>query len=131
MNSHKLHSNHRKKQVKFLIMLRYRPEKMMDMRGIQKKTAFLVKLGMTHSAASRYLNTDMSMINVDTMEKVCIALNCTPSDLFEWTPDKNTVVAENHSLHSLGKKKSLQEIVKDIPSDKLKLVEELLNQLKE
>lgn len=112
-------------------MLLYRPEKMMDMRGIQKKTAFLVGLGMTYPAASRYLKTEMQLVNLDTMEKICIALNCTPSDLFEWRPDKNTVVPENHSLNTLEKKKSLQEMVKDIPSDKLKLVENLLNQLKE
>jgi len=102
----------------------------MDMRGIQKKTAFLVSLGMTHPAASRYLKTDFQLVNIDTMEKICIALNCTPSDLFEWTPDENTVVAENHSLYTLEKKKSLQEMVKDIPSDKLKLVEQFLNELK-
>lgn len=111
-------------------MLKYRPEKMMEMRGIQKKTAFLVNLGMSYPAASRFLNYETQSVNIRILEKLCIALNCTPSDFFEWTPDNNSVVPENHSLYSLDKKKSLQELVKDIPSDKLKLVESLLEELK-
>jgi hypothetical protein len=62
-----------------------------------------------------------------------VALNCTPNDLFEWKADAKTVLPEGHSLSRLqsgGGAKNLQEMVKDIPSDKLALIETLLDELK-
>lgn len=115
------------------IMLKFNPKKMMAMRGIEKTTAFLVNLGMGYPAASVFLKSKSQSVKINTIEKLCLALNCTPNDLFEWTPDKNTVVPESHSLFALEKSgsQSIQQLVKDIPSDKLKLIESLLEELKQ
>lgn len=115
-------------------MLSFNPKNILSIRGIEKTTAFLVaRLGMDYSTASRFLKSKSRFVKVSDIEKLCIALNCTPNDLFEWKPDAEQVLPETHSIRALEKHektKALQDIVKDIPSDKLALIEQLLNELK-
>lgn len=114
-------------------MLKFNPKNIFLLRGIEKTTAFLVRLGMDYSTASRFLKSKSQFVKIKDIEKLCIALNCTPNDLFEWKPDSNTVLPETHSLNALDKGdkvKKLQQIVKDIPADKLMEIEGLLDGLK-
>jgi DNA-binding Xre family transcriptional regulator len=114
-------------------MLTFNPKNTLSLRGIEKTTAFLVRLGMDYSTASRFLKSTSQFVKIRDIENLCVALNCTPNDLFEWKPDESAVLPESHSLRALEKQertKHLQEIVKDIPSDKLAMVEKLLNELK-
>ena len=103
-------------------------------RGIEKTTAFLVNLGLDYSTASRFLKSKSQFVKVRDIERLCIALNCTPNDLFEWQADANAILPETHSLRRLEKNheaKNLQQLIKDVPSDKLAQVESLLNELKQ
>ena len=114
-------------------MLTFNPKNIFLLRGIEKTTAFLVRLGMDYSTASRFFKSKSQFVKVKDIEKLCIALNCTPNDLFEWNPSSETVLPETHSLNALNKGdkvKKLQQIVKDIPADKLTEIEGLLNELK-
>src|SRR5689334_12986875 len=109
-------------------MLKFNPQRIFALRGIDKPTAFLVNLGFEYPQASKFLKSDFILVKTAHVEKLCVALNCTPNDLYEWTPDTKTVLAESHSLNALnkgGETKNLQELVKDIPSDKLRLIEQL------
>ena len=114
-------------------MLKFNPKSILSLRGIEKTTAFFVRLGLDYSTASRFLKSKSQFVKIKDIERLCIALNCTPNDLFEWTAGKDVVLPETHSLNSLRKSsvpKNLQQMVKDIPSDKLALIENLLNELK-
>ena len=114
-------------------MLKFNVKRMFAVRGIEKTTGFLVKLGMSYPRASRYLKLRTGTFKVRDVEKLCLALNCTPNELFEWQPDANTVLPEAHSLNALtrdSKAQNLQEMVKDVPADKLALIERFLNELK-
>ncbi len=114
-------------------MLKFNPKNILIRRGIEKTTAFLVNLGMDYSTASRFLKSKSQFVKIRDIEKLCVALNCTPNELFEWEADKKTVLPETHSLNALGNRerpKELREMVKDIPPDKLALIENLLNELK-
>ncbi len=114
-------------------MLLFNPKKVFSLRGVEKIPNFLVKIGFSYQAAGRILKSKSQFVKIRDIERLCIALNCTPNDLFEWQADGKTVLAENHSLNALeksGQTKNLQEMVKDIPSDKLKLIENLLEELK-
>ncbi len=113
-------------------MLKFNPNNILSLRGVEKTTALLVKLGMKYSRASRFLNSKSKAVNIEDIERLCIALNCTPNDLFEWTPDETRVLPETHSLNSLrgANVANLQELVKDIPSDKLETVAKMLNEMK-
>lgn len=115
-------------------MLNFNPKNIFSLRGIEKTTAFLVRLGMDYSTASRFLKSKSQFVKIKDIEKLCIALNCTPNDLFEWHADANTILPETHSLKRLEKTsetKNLQQLIKDVPSDKLGQIEDLLNGLKQ
>lgn len=114
-------------------MLTFNPKNIFLLRGIEKTTNFLVNLGMDYSTASRFLKSKSQFVKIKDIEKLCISLNCTPNDLFEWKPSNDTVLPETHSLNALDKGdkvKKLQQIVKDIPSDRLTEIEGLLSELK-
>jgi len=114
-------------------MLKFNPKNVFLLRGIQKTTGFLVKIGFSYPKASSFLESKSRFVQIKDIEKLCIALNCTPNDLFEWKPDTNTVLPDSHALNALlntGETKNLQQLVKDIPAEKLKLIENLLEELK-
>lgn len=115
-------------------MLIFNPKKILSLRGIEKVAGFMVKSEFTYQSAGRVLKSRASLIKVKDIERLCVALNCTPNDLFEWKADQTTVLPEGHSLNALSrgeKTRNLQQMVKNIPSDKLALVESLLEGLSE
>lgn len=114
-------------------MLIFRLSRIFALRGIDKPFAYLVKIGFSRATASNLLNDRLIQVKVGHLETLCRALNCAPNDLFEWTPTEGRSVPENHPLNSLKREKAparLSQIVKDIPVEKLHMIEELLNQLK-
>ena len=63
-----------------------------------------------------------------------LLLNCTPNDLFEWREDNKTVVHDTHALRSLKREtpaRSVADMTRDIPADKLEKLEKMLAELKE
>lgn len=113
-------------------MLIYNLQRVLALRGIDKPHAFLVKNGFAASTASNMLSFYPVVFKVKALEKLCIALNCTPNDLFEWRPSENSVIPENHSLKTLVKEKAspIAEMVKDLPVEKLNRLEAIINDLK-
>lgn len=114
-------------------MLKFNLKNILGLRGIEKPIGFLVKTGLDYPIAHKLLKAENASLRISHIQKLCVDLNCTPNDLFEWKPDANTVLPEGHSLNALNKNagaKNLQEMVKDIPSDKLALIEALFNELK-
>lgn len=114
-------------------MFKLQLKKMIELRGIQKASGFLVKLGFTYAKAQRFLADEYAAVKLGDLEKFCVALNCTPNDLLEWKPDANTVLPESHALNALqnnAPKRTLRDLVADIPAERLKLIENLLAELK-
>ena len=85
-------------------------------RGIEKPYAFLVRAGFTSHSANIMLNNPKA-IKLHYIELLCTKLNCEPSDLFMWTPDKNHPLAENHALRNIG---GTIDILLDLPYKQLK-----------
>jgi hypothetical protein len=113
-------------------MLIYNLRRVLALRGIDKPHAFLVKNGFPPSSASNMLSFYPVVFKVKALEKLCIALNCTPNDLFEWRASGDSVIPENHSLKTLVKEKAspIAEMVKDLPVEKLSELEAIINGLK-
>jgi len=68
------------------------------------------------------------------MERLCLLLNCTPNDLFDWREDNKTVVHDAHALRTLTTPPpdtNIQTAVRDLPLDKLEKLGEMLAELKE
>jgi len=51
---------------------------------------------------------------------LCLLLNCTPNDLFDWREDGKTVVHDTHALRTLTKQTNdIQTHLRELPLDKL------------
>jgi len=114
-------------------MLIYNLRRVFALRGIDKPFAYLVKNGFAASTASNMLQYYPIVFKVKALEKLCVALNCTPNDLFEWRDDKDEALAANHALNNLRKAavtRQFSEIVKDLPLEKIGEVESFLENLK-
>lgn len=108
-------------------------KKVMKLRGIEKHYNFMLELGFIPSSAHIFLKREARQIKLDQLERLCVALNCTPNDLLEWRPNANQTVSETHSLNALRKKgdKDLPELLKEVPMDKFEQIVEILQDLKD
>lgn len=116
-------------------MLKFYPNRIMAMRGIEKMFGFLRKNGFVPSTANFMVKGAAFSIKVDHIEKLCIALNCTPNDLFNWYPDPKNPLPENHALYAIKRENpvgtNLKELLLNVPPDKLPEIENLLEGLKD
>ena len=114
-------------------MLKFNPRRVFALRGIQNDLTLMMKNGFGRGTANNILNFNNRSIKTEHIEKLCVLLRCTPSDLYEWKPDSKTVVPDDHPLHTLRRSENeatLTAIVKDLPLDKLDKVAAFLSELK-
>jgi DNA-binding Xre family transcriptional regulator len=97
--------------------------RILRLRGIDNHYHFLVKLGFAGSSARKMMDGTLE-IKLEQLEKLCVALNCTPNDLLEWRPDASQAVAETHSLNSLKRSadRDLPKLLREIPVDKFEQI---------
>jgi DNA-binding Xre family transcriptional regulator len=114
-------------------MMIFNPNRMFALRGIDKPYRFLVNNGFGSTTASDLINIRKPLVRTEYLERLCLLLNCTPNDLYEWKPDNNVSIAENHPLKALEKAEmppQMSELIKDIPVEKLSEVQNMLRGLK-
>ncbi|CAN5243644.1 hypothetical protein BH10ACI1_BH10ACI1_34140 [soil metagenome] len=114
-------------------MLIFNPRRIFAQRGIERASGMLVKNGLAPSTATRFLQAQTSLIKIEYIEKVCVLMHCTPSDLFDWKPDAKNILPENHPLKVLERSEkiiNIRELLSDLPVEKLSQVETLVNDLK-
>jgi DNA-binding Xre family transcriptional regulator len=113
-------------------MLNINVEKILRLRGIENHYNFLVNLGIVPSTARNFLRDDVVLLRLEQIEKICVALNCTPNDLFEWTPNPNQPVAETHSLNAIRRRpeRDLPALLNEVPLDKFEQIVDILQELK-
>lgn len=114
-------------------MLIFNPERVFALRGIAGKVGYLVRQGLSYPLARRLIEGDGLSVRFKNVELLCVLLNCTPNDLFEWRPTEKDQVGENHALNQLKRaalSPDLQQLIKDIPADKFEEVAALLQEMK-
>ena len=115
-------------------MLYFNVRRVLEMRGIERPYAFLVKNGFTSQMATNLSNNRVGHVSPQQLEKLCVLLHCTPNDLFEWQADERTLAArENHPLNALSREKSaapISEMVKDLPVEKMQELEAIISEMK-
>lgn len=116
-----------------IIMLVFNPRRIFALRGVEKPSAFLARQGIAPSTAIKFMKAQSSMFKISYVEMICVTMNCTPNDLFDWKPDAKTNLPENHPLRALErteKIKNIRELLHDLPVEKLSQIENLVNELK-
>lgn len=106
--------------------------KVASVRGVDKRYKFLVRNGFTPTTATKLANGDVEYLRLEYLEKLSALLNCTPNDLFEWTPNSRAEDKADHPLQSIRKADvvDLTETLRSLPMDKLKEVESLIASIK-
>ena len=112
-------------------MLKFTCKNVMTARGINEKQRYMRENGLSYHKCYRLLTVDLNSINLYDLEKLCLALNCTPNDLFEWTPDKPEEDTDTTALGGLktsSRQTNLSKIIKQLPLDKLNEIAKILEQ---
>ena len=111
-------------------MLKLDINRLMDHRGIQNPRSFLVKSGFTYQSSRRLLKGEMACAYF--IEMLCIILNCTPNDLFSWTPDSDLKSPNALALSKLSGRKQTGNILrklKNVPEHKIEELHTFLDTL--
>jgi DNA-binding Xre family transcriptional regulator len=100
-------------------------------KSITNATAFLKTAGFSYKVAWGLVSSEMITVRLDNLEKLCIALNCTPNDLLHWVPNSNSNIPESHPLYALKRdsESSIQTYLQKLPIHKLKEVKEFIKNL--
>ena len=113
-------------------MLRLNIQRVFALRGIGNPFSQLVRIGISRPTATNLLNNTVNSIQAKHLEKICEFLNCTPDDLYQWTPAADTRNVDTHPLRSLrrdNKAARYNELIRNIPLDKIDEVEKMLSSL--
>ena len=103
-------------------------------KNIERPFTFLRKNGFTHNIASTLVSNETIVINLAHIEKLCLILNCTPNDLFDYKPTQPNEQIKNNPLTALIKTQqpvNFNELVRNMPLDKLKEIEEEIRKRKQ
>lgn len=98
-------------------------------RAIEQPYKFLVQNGFVPFTAHKYKNGKVEHMRLDHIEKLCIILNCTPNELFEWVPNDLLDDRADHPLQKIRRREKRIEINKllsKVSLDKLEEIEKLI-----
>lgn len=71
-------------------MIRFRLHKVAADRDILRIGVMAERAGLSAQTVSGLWNNNVVRIDLSTLEALCEALNCTPGDLLEYTPETST-----------------------------------------
>lgn len=62
-----------------------------EKRGVTSSYQLMKLMNIPPGQAAKWFRNDMESISIRTLDKLCRALKCKPSDLLRYTPDEETV----------------------------------------
>lgn len=111
-------------------MLRLDLNRILKIKGIEKKNTYLVSRGHSSTYASHLVHGKVVSISFDKLEQLCRDFNCTPNDLFDFVPSKDSSLPEGHALLGLQKNNQIGEVNKLLNELPMEKIEELYRVLK-
>lgn len=119
-------------------MFKFTFDRFFKAKGIDKPFTFLVRAGFSENFATRVNQNRVQRIGLKELEKLCLALRCTPNDLIDWIPDQTINTDKEHPIHALrksGKEIDLRGVLQSMTLDELEdidvLIQEKLNSRQE
>ncbi len=111
-------------------MLKLNLSYLFKVRGIKRPFSFLRKIGFTHNVAYSWSSERRKNLHVDHITKLCMALHCTPNDLFSWEEGKHHI-ASGHPLHKLQRQQDKNfniDLMKSFPLDKVDRLQKFIEE---
>lgn len=114
-------------------MLNINVKRVMRLRGVGNGYKMLLEMGFAPATARRFLKSESSRIDFDYLEIICLALNCTPNDLFEWKPPETVVNTAEQALNKLKRdgKEDISKLLRSLPLEKFERVANIMQELKD
>ena len=112
-------------------MLRYNFERVLKARGIDRPYAYLVQQGVHGHLASGIRKNKVRLLRMDSLEKLCLILHCTPNDVMEWIPDEQQASDKNQPLNSLKRTDAIIHLTQTLNALPLEKVEEIMKSIDE
>ena len=110
-------------------MLKLNISRVLALKGIDNSYSFLKAHGYKHNKAYHLSRSLTQKIDLNNLEDICLSLNCTPNDLFEWTPSKPETDIEGHALQSIRRKDAavgLVKLVQGLPVEQMDEIERMI-----
>ena len=109
------------------IMLIYNLERIFKARGIESPFSFFRSKGFSERYSAKLKKGKVTGMKLETLEKLCEILNCTPHDLLEWEPDKGSALRKDHPLSILESKNKPPDMLSFLGSVPLDRMNEIKN----
>jgi len=99
-------------------------------RGIGDPSSFLRKNGISNGSAWKLSKNKVEGLQSALLGKLCEVLYCTPNDLVEWIPDRNSNFPSDHPIQSLRNRDEVDMtgMLKSFPIEKMNKVRQFLEQ---
>ena len=110
-------------------MLIYNLKRIYNARGIERPYSFFKSNGFSDSFSAKLRHGKVTGMKLETLERLCEMLNCTPHDLLEWEPDRKSKITSDHPLRILESKNKppdLTTVLKSAPLDKMNKFKEFI-----
>lgn len=112
-------------------MLKYNFNRVFRAKAIDTPFSFLRHAGFSATFASKVKNNKVNRLSLDIMERLCIAMGCTPNDFLEWMPDRNYNPDKTHPIHELKRADKILDLTKTLYSLPLSKLEKFERMIKE
>lgn len=107
-------------------MLYYNFTRMFKARGVERPYSLLTNAGIGSDLATRMKKNKVHLLRMETLEKVCLLLHCTPNDVMEWVPDGNETGEKDQPLNRLRRTQNkVIDITRSLNSLSLEKLEEI------
>lgn len=107
--------------------LKFDVKRMLKARNVLHPATFLIRAGISNASAINLLKNRLGGIKWEQLQKICIALNCTPNDLFTYTGNPSDLPV-GHELNGLIRTpvESLQDKLLKLPANKLEKLRKMI-----
>lgn len=113
-------------------MLSLNVARLLQSRGIDNVSRYLVEKGMKYHTVNRLLSGKTDSLTYATIEQLCILCTCAPNELFVWRDNGSHALAKDHPLHTLKAKDEVVnpvERIKKLSVSKLEKLKEFMDGL--
>jgi len=110
-------------------MLKMNISRVLALKGIDNAYTYLKKHGYKHTKAYWLSKSLTQKVDIDDLERICLSLNCTPNDLFEWSPSTPENDIEGHALQTIRRKDAavgLVKLVQGLPVEQMDEIEKMI-----
>lgn len=111
-------------------MLEYNIQSLFRARNIKEKIKFLTNHDISLNLAHRICSGQYDKISIEVMEKLCRAFNCTPNDIYRFTPDSEADKSELVALNKIAHPETAftdTQVLYNLPLDKLSELAAIIN----